>query len=52
MIPFPKKWHGFICNRKGWVESYVAEKQRERERVLLQKGCSAGNKMDSWNKYL
>jgi hypothetical protein len=28
------------------------EAEREREKVLLQKGCSAGNKIDSWKKYL
>ncbi len=41
--------HSFHVKRKGWTESKLAERTRERERkrdgALLQKGCGVGNKL-------
>jgi hypothetical protein len=45
---FSLTWQSFICNGKGWGESYTAERQRGRDRVLLQKGYGIGNILDGW----
>ncbi len=49
---FSEEDTSFMWNGKGWADSKLAERERERESPLLRKGCGVGNKLDHWSSYL
>ena len=47
---FHERTYLFMWNGKGWAESKLMERQREKP--LLRKGCGVCNRPEDWSSYL
>jgi len=52
MITFVRHDRVLYGTEKAGKELNSGETERERDRVMLQKGYGVGNKLDCWRKYL